>query len=109
MSWTQGKPHCKSPNVGAKTSKKLRLEKSTAEINLCRSAVQKAPISAPKHPKTIVSATILDGHLEHLADDGEPDGEAEADADGHAAEQLAPRRHVERHREALEHARLEHL
>ena len=43
MSWTQGKPHCKSPNVGAKTSKKVRLEKSTAEKNLWRSALQKSP------------------------------------------------------------------
>ena len=33
MSWTQGKPHCKSPNVGAKTSKKIRLEKSTTDYN----------------------------------------------------------------------------
>ena len=63
MPLTQGKPHCKSPTVGEKASKKIRLEKSNVEKILRQSALEKSPISVLKSPKTIVSGTIqVPGH-----------------------------------------------
>ena len=60
MSWTQGKPHCKSSNVGAKTSKKNVSRNLTPKKTFGDPLCKNRQISAPNPPKTIVSA-ILSG------------------------------------------------